>query len=122
MLGPLLFTMYINDLPLILTNRALLFADDMKVFRKVFNDYDCVSIQDDLTRLHAWCTKWKLNLNLQKCSIMSVSLKKKPIVFDYTISNCISNRVSSQRDLGIILDNRLNFVAHIDFIERRLIV
>jgi hypothetical protein len=46
-------------------------------------------------------------------------LKKKPIVFNYTISNCVLNRVSSQRDLGIILDNRLNFVAHIDFIVKK---
>ena len=119
LLGPLLFTLYINDLPSSLKNRSLLFADDMKVFRKVLSDSDCVSVQGDLTRLHAWCTKWKLNLNLQKCSVMSVSLKKKPIMFNYTISECVLNRVSTQRDLGIFLDNRLSFVPHIDFIVKK---
>ena len=57
-LGSMLFTVFINDLPSSLTNRSLLFADDMKVFLQVFNDYDCVALQDDMTRLHAWCTTW----------------------------------------------------------------
>ena len=61
-LGSMLFTLFINDLPSSLTNRSLLFADDMKVFLQVFNDYDCVALQDDMTRLHAWCTTWYLIL------------------------------------------------------------
>ena len=54
---------------------------------RFFNDHDCVSIQDDLTGLHAWCTKWKLNLNLHKCSIMSVSLKRNLLLLIITDQN-----------------------------------
>ena len=50
---------------------------------------------------------------------MSVSLKKKPIMFNYTISECVLNRVSTQRDLGIFLDNRFSFVPHIDFFVKK---
>ena len=69
-LGPVSFTLFIDDLPSCLTNRSLLFADDMKVFRQGFNDSDCASLQYDLDKIHSWCATWKLQLNLKKCSVV----------------------------------------------------
>ena len=50
-LGPILFLIYINDLEDDISNKVLKFADDTKVFRKVTNDTDKQSLQNDLDKL-----------------------------------------------------------------------
>ena len=60
-LGPILFLLYINDLEddISSTSKVLKFADDTKVFRKVTNDTDKQSLQDDLDRLVTWSENGK---------------------------------------------------------------
>ena len=53
-LGPILFLIYINDLEDDISNKVLKFADDTNVFRKVTNDTDKQSLQDDLDKLVKW--------------------------------------------------------------------
>ena len=53
-LGPILFLIYINDLEDDISSKVLKFADDTKVFRKVTNDTDKQSLQDDLDKLVKW--------------------------------------------------------------------
>ena len=50
---------------------------------------------------------------------MSITLKKKPVIYQYAISDYPSNRVPTQRDLGIVIHNKLNFVSHVDFIVKK---
>ena len=64
-LGPLLFLIYINDLPLsILNSSTYLFADDTKFFKSIVSFAD---IQKDIDSVSMWCQEWKLQLNLNKC-------------------------------------------------------
>ena len=53
-LGPILFLIYINDLEDDISSKVLKFADETKVFRKVANDTDKQSLQDDLDKLVKW--------------------------------------------------------------------
>ena len=53
-LGPILFLIYINDLEDDISSKVLKFADDTKVFRKVTNDTNKQSLQDDLDKLVKW--------------------------------------------------------------------
>ena len=53
-LGPILFLIYINDLEDDISSKVLKFADDTKVFRKVTNDTDKQSLQEDLNKLVKW--------------------------------------------------------------------
>ena len=63
-LEPLLFLIYINDLPECINYASCyLFADDSKVFKSIFTTNDCSQLQTDLTSLEAWCNTWKLRLN-----------------------------------------------------------
>ena len=61
-LGPILFLIYINDLEDDISSKVLKFADDTKVFRKVTNDTDKQSLQDDLEKLVKWSEKWEYKM------------------------------------------------------------
>ena len=115
-LGPLLFSLFVNDLPKCLSNKCLLFADDLKVFRQIGCSADTFSLQADLDRIRNWSNTWRLFLNVNKCSVLTLTLKKTPLQFDYTLGDIILNRV--QKDLGIFIDSRLTFVPHVNYIKK----
>ena len=49
-----------------ISSKVLKFADDTKVFRKVTNDTDKQSLQDDIDKLIKWSKKWQMLLNFMK--------------------------------------------------------
>ena len=57
-LGPLLFLLFINDLPDKIASKTRLFADDCIVYRQIKDQSDCKALQEDLNRLAEWETKW----------------------------------------------------------------
>ena len=59
-LGPVLFLIFINDLEDDISSKVLIFADDSTVSRKVTNDTDKQSLQDDLDKLVEWSDKWQM--------------------------------------------------------------
>ena len=65
-LGPLLFLMYINDLPDLLKSQTRLFADDCLVYKKVENERHTDSLQADLTSLESWQDRWNMKFNAFK--------------------------------------------------------
>ena len=70
-LGPILFIIYINDLPEICEQFArrpiYLFADDAKLFKHVICDEDHKALQLGLNDLQDWSNKWLFKLNMLKC-------------------------------------------------------
>lgn len=116
-LGPLLFSLYINDIGYAFNHsHHLLYADDTKLFKVVNSIDDCKKLQLDLISLQSYCTANQLFLNIDKCNVITYTRKKKPIHFDYSLNNNTLKRVSSIRDLGIIMDSELSFNLHIDHI------
>ena len=71
-LGPVLFVLYINDLPNVIHSDLYLFADDTKIFRTIMRDTDTVHLQADLHSMSNWCDTWLLNLNPEKCKHLHV--------------------------------------------------
>jgi len=53
-LGPILFVIFINDLPEVVANIANIFADDTKLFRKITSEENRHKIQTDLDMLVRW--------------------------------------------------------------------
>lgn len=72
-LGPLLFLIYINDLPDCVTSRVRLFADDCLIYREIHNPEDQLALQKDLDILEQWANKWGMQFNPSKCNILSIS-------------------------------------------------
>ena len=118
-LGPSLFLAYINDIPYLLHSTCLLYADDLKVFRAVTDVSDSELLQSDLNRLHLWSQTWHITLNPAKCFHLRVSLKSKPLPVRFSIDGTQLTHVTSMRDLGVIVDSKLNFSDHIDSIVKR---
>ena len=74
MLGPILFVLYINDLPDVTSvdTHTYLFADDTKVFRSVLNHSDITILQEDLHKMQSWTDKWLLCFHPDKCKVMRI--------------------------------------------------
>ena len=120
-LGPSLFIMYINDLPSQLqSSECLMFADDAKISKVISSVTDCISLQNDLNLLFAWCCKWRLSLNLNKCFHMNFSLKRsRNITFNYFINDVIIETVKDIKDLGVFYTYNMNFNLHITEIVKK---
>lgn len=113
-LGPLLFLIFINDILLEVKCKALLFADDLKIFIKVKDHSDCLKLQNDLNKILSWCVKNKMELNINKCKTVTFSKKKSPILFNYNIDGMDLARVNTIDDLGVIFTSDFSFNQHID--------
>jgi hypothetical protein len=106
---------FINDLPNVLSHsKPLLFADDTKIYSNINSIDDCRLLQKDLDSLCNWCQKWKLDFNVLKCKILSVTKCKSPTIFDYTINGKSLERVHTFRDLGILIEENLSWNSHIN--------
>lgn len=117
-LGPLLFIIYINNIGKCFQNcRFLLYADDLKIFRKVENLQDCINIQMELDKLTMFAGENNLFLNHSKCSVVSFTRNRTVIHYPYSFDDTVLTRVGRVRDLGVIFDSKLLFDAHIDFVS-----
>ena len=118
-LAPLIFSLFINDLPQTLDSECLMYADDVKIFRKISTPSDGRLLQDDLERLSAWSVRWGLTLNPSKCKSFTITLRRTPVQTGYYIGNSKLDHVEEIRDLGVILDKKLTFAAHVDTTVKR---
>jgi hypothetical protein len=69
-LGPILFIIFINDLPQEITSHIYLFADDTKLFKAIATPIDQEEFQKDISQVATWTERWLLPLNGDKCSVM----------------------------------------------------
>ena len=70
--GPILFLVFINDLPASVQSSSRLFANDCVVYREIRPDKDCQILQDDLQKLWEWEKLWGMSFHPEKCSILRV--------------------------------------------------
>ena len=74
-LGPMLFRIYINDLPNAISHAtSYLFADDTKLLKSISTHNDSLVLQHDIDALVAWSRKWNLPLNQHKSVAMRLTL------------------------------------------------
>jgi hypothetical protein len=119
-LGPILFTLFVNDIDTCFKNsKFMLFADDLKVFRRIECQSDCLALEEDLSRLSNYCLRNRLALNLGKCFFISFTKKRTNFKHEYEIGGSKLETVSKMRDLGVIFDSRLHFDDHINEIVTR---
>ncbi|MCY3929513.1 MAG: reverse transcriptase family protein [Acidobacteria bacterium] len=113
-LGPLLFILYMNDLPdAIHWSKALLFADDTKCYKHIKSSDDEQRLQHDLHNLATWSTTSHLSFNPSKSSHLSFNHR---ILTSYNIRGNSINTTHNHKDLGVIISDNLNWNIHHDAI------
>jgi hypothetical protein len=124
-LGPLLFLIYINDLPNCLDESIpSIFADDTNISVNATNvDQISVKLNTEIKKIHTWLTANKLTLNTTKTEFMIIGSKHNltkvqtdPII---TIGNNNIKRVYKTKSLGIIIDDKLNWKENIHSICKK---
>ena len=119
-LGPLLFLIYINDLPdHIHHSSILLYADDAKLLKYISNRLDCTLFQQNINSLSRWCSTWQIHLNIAKCVSIRFGLVDS-IHFTSEISETPLVHAHSSKDLGVIFDGKLNFSDHCNSVANRV--
>lgn len=121
-LGPLLFILYINDLPRATSQPMTLFADDSTVTitckNKDIYEYD---INQSLTSIISWLNENNLKINLDKTIVMHFSQRPQTgSVIKVLYNNTLLDEVDSTKFLGIMIDTKLNWKAHIEYLSKRL--
>ena len=113
-LGPCLFLAYINDLPDSLKSRARLFADDTIVYLTITSESDAETLQDDLLKLEQWESDWSMEFNPDKCEVIRVTKKQKPIIFPYKLHNIELKATENAKYLGITINDEFSWKPHIE--------
>ena len=116
-LGPLLFILFINDLPDCLTSdkcKLYIFADDVKCLSEITSYNDCAILQSNLQRIYEWSVTWQLPLSITKCNVISFSVPGNKMSFNYAIGNQSLAVVDEISDLGVLLSCDLSFAKHIN--------
>ena len=121
MLGPLLFLIYINDLPDGLTSLCKIFADDTSLFSKVHNiNKSANELNGDLEKISQWVYQWKMQFNSDsnKQANEVIYSRKSDSANVFHPSTKLNNnsipKCPSQKHSGIVLDSKLNFNSHVD--------
>ena len=123
-LGPLLFIIYINDLPYVSSlTQSLLFADDTSIFCSHKDANHLVSIvNNELAKIVNWLKVNKLSLNLTKTNFMIFHPRQKKVNVNVplTLENTVIKQVTETKFLGVLIDQHLSWKPHIDFVSKKI--
>ena len=103
-LGPLLFSMYINDISADIESEIRLFADDCLCYHKIKEIEDTVKkLQKDIDRLGSWAR----DIRFQPVKCIMMQLTKKPTHNFRLLDGTVLEKVESIKYLGVTITNDL---------------
>lgn len=114
-LGPILFLIYINDLPEVIPAITKLFADDAKIYRSISTIQHVDQIQLSIDEAVAWAGSWEMFFNIKKCKHLHIGKRQESAKYKMKCGQESVNieEVTSEKDLGVTIDQGLNFSEHI---------
>ena len=124
-LGPLLFTIYINDLPNYLNHYDVtLYADDTVLYVSSKSVYTIESeLNSDLNILNWWLTLNRLSLNISKSKFIIIGSNQRLSNLDsisVTVDDKPIEEVSSFTYLGVIINKHLTWQDHVEYISGKI--
>ena len=122
-LGPLLFSVFIDDLGDECENTLYLYADDSTLFCEIRTGNDSkaatASLNRDLERMRMWADKWKVTFEPSKCKALTISRKRNPTREDLFFGNTKLAEKDELEILGVTIDKKLTWTKHISNIAAR---
>ena len=122
MLGPLLFCIFINDLPLHIQDKKVrnsLFADDssLDTSGKTLKEIE-VRLQNSITEVSDWCKKNRMCLHPEKTKCMVITTRQKnqrsPLGIKLKVNSETVRKVKEHRVLGLAIEDELKWQLHVD--------
>ena len=114
-LGPILFLLYVNDLPDAISSSTIAtFADDTKLFQCISCEADSSLLQENLTNINNWSSSSDLMFNQSKCKVQTISRKRKPIMASYSMGNTQLDHCFQERDLGVWISSDLSWKKQVE--------
>ena len=112
--GPLLFSLYINDISSDIESEIRLFADDCVCYREIKDEEDTMKFQRDIDRLGSWARKWGMRFQPVKCNMMQLTRKRiKKIHASYTLEGTDLENVESIKYIGVTITSDLRWKTHV---------
>ena len=121
-LGPILFLIYINDLPGRSQYSVVrLFADDCILQREIRSYEDCEKLQQDITAIGKWEKDWLMEFHPGKCHVLTVPYGKKVHNFQYKLHGHVLERPKELyiKYLGVTIQADLKWTSHINAITAK---
>ena len=128
-LGPLLYLIFINDLPLVLSEKVHsidLYADDTTIY-DMQSDLETLqyNLQHSLIKLYKWCKQNGMLLNAEKKIIMLINTRQKHIRLHEDLFNLTYNDINLQlttgdKILGVNIDQNLHWANHFQYVCKKI--
>ena len=112
-LGPLLFSLHINDIMSDIESEMRLFADDCVSYRETKNIEDTLKLQKDIDRLGIWARKWGMRFQRVKCNMMQLTKKHNKIDASFTLEGAVLENVESIKYLDVTIARDLKWNSQI---------
>ena len=115
-LGPLLFLVFVSDIPSLFTSEtlALQFADDLKLLRVMNSEHDREMLESDVRSVLQWSERNHMPLNLKKCKIVEFGNSQSDALQIVSSPEfAFFQVVDEERDLGVVFDSKLKFKSHV---------
>jgi hypothetical protein len=118
-LGPLLFVVFINDLPDGMFHKTEMYADDSKIIGVIKSIEDHKKLQEDINKGVEWSKKWLMRFNVKKCKVMHVGKNNKRSAHVYTMEDSsgtaqVLQETMLERDLGVLISYDLKWRSQVE--------
>lgn len=125
-LAPMLFLVYINDLPTHPRCKANLFADDVAVRPRFPGRENFKYLQITLDKVSEWATLWRMSWNIDKSGILICKKKSRgrkradqhniDVNYPFSMNGIIVPLVQSYKHLGLHINNSLSWSSQLDYV------
>ena len=113
-LGPLLFSLYINDISSDIESEIRFFADDCVCYREIKDEEDTLKLQSDIDRLGSWARMSGMRFQPVKCNVMQLTRKRiKTVHASYTLKGTDLENVESIKYLRVTIISDLRWNTHV---------
>uniref|UniRef100_A0A8D2ILK3 Reverse transcriptase domain-containing protein n=1 Tax=Varanus komodoensis TaxID=61221 RepID=A0A8D2ILK3_VARKO len=116
-LGPILFNLFINDMEEGVNSLLIKFADDTKTGAVATTEEQVLQIQKDLDRLWKWAGDNRMAFNVDKCKVLHLGHRNR--CHKYRLGDKWLESSTCERDLGVLLDCRLNMSQQCDAVVKK---